>query len=112
MELYIIIFRDKSLGCFTQPQFTDVQPEKASLQLKRSLINAAKDGKAQDYLKYKTLDMYEMGTFDDETGEVNMKKPCLLLTCSDAIDAGLEVAEKLKGQVGQNVGNSNGQAKA
>lgn len=96
MELFIIIFKDKELGCFTQPQFTDVEPDKAAKQLHRSLLSSAREGKTENYLKYKTLDMYTLGTFDDETGKVDMKTPVLLLKCEESINAGLEIAEKLK----------------
>lgn len=107
MELFIIIFKDEHLGCFTQPQFTDVEPLKAAKGLHRSLINAARDGKVQEYLKYEHLDMYNLGTFDDETGDVKMHNPVLLLDCKKAIDAGLEIAEKMKSEVKKDVACAN-----
>ena len=65
MILHIVAFKNKQINAFTQPQYIDIEPEKAAIQLARS-IKLEKD--VEKVLKYKDLDMYKLGTFDDETG--------------------------------------------
>lgn len=84
MILNVIIFKNVKIDCFTQPQFTDVEPAKAALQLARSLkINEDKEIDK----KYQPLEMYDLGTFDDQTGECNLHDPELLLVCGSVIKA-------------------------
>ena len=65
MILHIVAFKNKQINAFTQPQYIDIEPEKAAIQLARS-IKLEKN--VENVLKYKDLDMYKLGTFDDETG--------------------------------------------
>ena len=60
MILNVLIFRNTKIGCFTQPQFSDVEPEKAAVQLARSLKINEDDAIAR---KYEPLELYEIGTF-------------------------------------------------
>lgn len=80
MILNVLIFRNKKIECYTTPQFDDHEPEKAALQLARSLkLNA---GKAE-IEQFKNLELYDFGTFDDSTGELKLlDEPKLLLDCS------------------------------
>lgn len=64
MILDVIIFKNERVHAFTNPQFIDTEPEKAALQLKRSMI--ANPEKAAPY---QNLTMWYFGTFNDETGE-------------------------------------------
>ena len=44
MKLYWVMFRNRKIGAFTTPQFIDIEPEKAAVQLSRSLqINEKPD---------------------------------------------------------------------
>lgn len=82
MILNVLIFRNKKIGCFTQPQFSDVEPEKAAIQLARSLKINEDEVIAK---KYADLEMFEIGTFDDEKGICDWHQPRLLLVCADAL---------------------------
>ena len=84
MKLNIIIFKNKKIDAFTQPQFIDIEPEKAALELSRSLtLNEKKE--IDD--NYKNLDMYVIGIFDDETGIISQEEPRKLLDCGVVIAA-------------------------
>lgn len=80
MILNVLIFRNKKIECFTTPQFDDHEPEKAALQLARSLkLNEGKD----EINQFKNLELYFFGTFDDSTGKlILLDEPKLLLDCS------------------------------
>ena len=80
MILNVLIFRNKKIECYTTPQFDDHEPEKAALQLARSLkLNV---GKAE-IEQFKNLELYDFGTFDDSTGKLDLlDEPRLLLDCS------------------------------
>lgn len=66
MILNIICFKNEKIKAFTQPQFIDVDPEKAALQLCRSIqLNADKAS------PYQNLTMWYLGSFDDETGIIS-----------------------------------------
>ena len=80
MILNVLIFKNKKIDCFTTPQFDDHEPEKAALQLARSLkLNEGKE----EISHFKNLDLYFFGTFDDSTGKlVLLDEPKLLLDCS------------------------------
>lgn len=82
MILNVLIFRNKKIGCFTQPQFSDVEPEKAAVQLARSLKLTEDDAIAK---KYQDLELFDIGTFDDEKGVCDWHQPKLLLVCADAL---------------------------
>lgn len=81
MILNILIFKNKKIDTFTQPQFTDVEPEKAAIQLSRSLL--INEDEAIDK-RYQDLDMYYLGTFDDDSGEIVLDdaSPRKLLDCT------------------------------
>ena len=76
MILNIIVFKNKKIGAFSNPQFLDIEPVKAAVQLSRSLkLNQGKK-------EFMDLDMYFLGTFDDETGVITQVEPVFLLDCS------------------------------
>jgi len=87
MKLNILIFKNVLIGCFTQPQFSDIEPEKAAVQLARSLT-LNEDEKIDN--QYKNLEMYYLGEFDDETGTIQCIEPKKLLVCGEVIKARLE----------------------
>lgn len=70
MILNILIHKNKKLNCFTQPLFIDVDPEKVAIQESRSLAIA---DKGETILPYKHLELYFVGLFNDETGEIILK---------------------------------------
>lgn len=80
MILNMMIHKNKKIECFTQPIFTDVEPEKFSLQEARSL----KIAKLEDIQAYKNLSLYFLGTFDDQSGDIVMEDggPRLIMDCS------------------------------
>lgn len=95
MKLNILIFKNKKIDTFTQPQFTDIEPEKAAIQLSRSLL--INEDEAIDK-RYEHLNMFVLGTFDDNTGKCELlEKPKLLLNCSQVI-----ASKKKKGKVSVN----------
>lgn len=65
MILNIFMHFNKKIECFTQPYFTDVDPEKFLVNEIRSL----KIGEISRIIPYKNLDLYYIGAFNDETGE-------------------------------------------
>lgn len=80
MILNVIIFKNKKIDAFTVPQFDDHEPEKSALQLARSL--KLNEGKSE-INTFKNLEMYYFGTFDDNTGKLDLlSEPKLLLDCS------------------------------
>lgn len=84
MRLNIIIFKNKKVNCFTQPQFQDIEPEKAAIQLSRSLL--LNENPVIDK-QYHDLDMYVIGEFDDTTGEMVPCQARKLLDCTKVIDS-------------------------
>lgn len=80
MILNVIIFKNKRIDAFTVPQFDDHEPEKSALQLARSLkLNEGKP----EINTFKYLEMYYFGTFDDQTGKLELlSEPKLLLDCT------------------------------
>lgn len=84
MILNVISFKNKVINAFTRPEFLDVEPEKAATQLARSILVA---DKPEVIKQYENLDMYCIGTFDDETGIFEqLKDPVCLLDCSKVIE--------------------------
>lgn len=84
MILNIILFKNVKINAFTNPNFTDLEPEKAAKGLERALIaNFDEDKKLVK--SYENLDMYFIGTFDDETGEIYNCEPRLLFSPREVI---------------------------
>lgn len=79
MKLNVMAFYNKKITCYTQPHFIDIEPEKAALQLSRSLT-LTDDWKMID--QYKNLILYYLGQFDDETAEFIQEEKRALLDCS------------------------------
>lgn len=83
MILNIIVFKNVKIGAFTTPNFIDLEPEKAAVQLQRAItLNAYKP----EYVnQYKNLEMFFLGTFDDETGKVQIGEPKFLCSPRELI---------------------------
>lgn len=79
MLLNIIAFKNTAIKAFTNPQYLDLDADKAAVQLARSLTIGNKEVKT----KYRELDMYFLGTFDDESGILTPIVPELILHCAD-----------------------------
>lgn len=93
MILNIITFYNNKVGCFTNPHYTDLEPDKAAVQLSRLIqLNPIKS------LTYQDLTMFYLGIFNDETGEITLKKePVKLLDCDKILNDSLNsVMEVLK----------------
>lgn len=83
MLLNVIMFKNKKVNAFTTPQFIDIEPEKAAIQLSRSL---QLNDKPEIDATYKNLAMFFMGTFDDSTGKFDLeRRPKFLLDCEDVL---------------------------
>lgn len=82
MILNIIMFKNKRINAFTNPNFTDIEPKKAAIQLARSL-QLNEDPKIKE--TYQNLDMYVCGQFDDETGVITQTEPLKLLDCTEVL---------------------------
>ena len=95
MKLNVIMFKNLKINAFTTPNFTDLEPEVAAKQLERSLVINQNDEKLIS--PYRSLDMYFMATFDDETGIYKPVDPVLLFSPRELllqIDAQKLAAEK------------------
>lgn len=98
MILNIIVFKNVKIGAFTTPNFTDLEPEKAAVQLQRAItLNADKP----EYVnQYKNLEMFYLGTFDDENGKVQIEEPKLLCSPRELIvSLAAQKIEKVKKEV-------------
>lgn len=84
MILNIMMHKNKKIDCFTQPIFTDLDPEKFAIQEARSL-KIAKN--LEDIVPYKNLTLFFLGTFDDESGAIVLEDdgPRLLMDCSKIV---------------------------
>lgn len=81
MILDVLAFRNKKMKCYTTPIFTQDKLENLEVNHFRSLIA----GGPAAIEKYKSLALYHLGTFDDESGEFKLKEPELLFDCDDLI---------------------------
>ena len=84
MILNVVCFKNTDIDAFTQPQFIDIDPPKAAVQLSRAL---QLDHEGKNDKQYLPLQMWSIGQFDDSTGVFTQNKPELLLTCSEVIIA-------------------------
>lgn len=82
MKLNVLIFKNVAIGAFTSPVFDDHNPLDAAEQLRRSII-IEKDLNVVN--RYKNLELYKLGTFDDLSGELITHKPELLLNCVEVV---------------------------
>lgn len=89
MELNVICFKNVKINAFTTPNFTDIDPEIAAIQLERSLI--INSDKAEVLAPYKNLDMYHIGYFDDISGKFEGIEPVFILSPREII---LEIESK------------------
>lgn len=78
------MFKNLKIGAFTNPNYTDVEPEKAAKGLERAII-ANFESDAKLVKSYENLDMYFIGTFDDETGKALFVEPKLLYSPRETI---------------------------
>lgn len=84
MILNIIMFKNVKINAFTNPNYTDVEPDKAAKGLERALI--ANFGSDPQLVKsYENLDMYYLGSFDDETGKISCVDPVFLCSPREII---------------------------
>lgn len=84
MLLNIIVFKNVKINAFTNPNYTDVEPEKAAKGLERAII-ANFESDAKLVKSYENLDMYYIGTFDDETGVIVYHEPKFLFSPRETI---------------------------
>lgn len=84
MILNVVCFKNTDINAFTQPQFIDIEPAKAAVQLSRAL---QLDHEGQHDKQYLPLQMWSIGQFDDSTGIFTQEQPQLLLTCQEVIIA-------------------------
>lgn len=87
MKLHMLMFRNVLIQTFTTPQFVDIEPENAAIQLQRSLVLSF--GKEPEkVLSYDSLILYHVADFDDQTGVIApLPEPVLLLNCIDIVNS-------------------------
>ena len=99
MILDVVIFKNEKIGAFTQPQFIDVEPHNAAVQLVRSMkLNPEKA------THYQNLTMWYMGKFDDETGLFTLEDEYTLL--ADLRITWKEMEDELLCKTGEHEENS------
>lgn len=77
MILNVVVFKNMEINAFTNPQFIDIEPAKAALQLARSMKVAPEKA-----TQFQNLTMWNLGEFDDESGRFDLlDEPYLLLDC-------------------------------
>lgn len=87
MKLFMLMHFNKKINCFSQPIFIDIEPEKVAIQEARTL----KVSDIDKIIPYKNLDLYYIGDFDDETGDIiPLKKKKFLLDAGEIVEARLE----------------------
>lgn len=80
MILHILSFRNKGLKAWSNPHYTDIDPEKCAIQLSRAISSCSPEQRAS----YKRLALYCLGTFEDETGKFEvLDEPEFLLDCDE-----------------------------
>lgn len=77
MILNLIVFKNVAIQAYTTPNFIDQEPEIAAKQLERSIV--LNFGKRETEV-YQNLDMYFIGTFDDESGKFDIVEPKFLFS--------------------------------
>lgn len=97
MKLNVVCFKNTDIDAFTQPQFIDIEPSKAAIQLSRAL---QLDHPGEHDKQYLPLQMWFIGEFDDSTGVFTQSEPELLLTCQEVI-----IARKEKENVSASIKN-------
>ena len=97
MILNILMFKNRKINAFTTPNFTDLDPEKAAKGLERSLVANGDDEKLLK--SYENLDLFFVGTFDDEKGIIKPVQPDFVLFLVESVKLSQQV--KVKTQVEQ-----------
>lgn len=71
MKLNMIFFKNLKIKAFTNPNFTDTDPVKAAKGLERAII-ANFESNYEVCKPYENVEMYYVGTFDDESGKFDL----------------------------------------
>lgn len=83
MILNIYALKDKELGCFLNPYYTDTTADNSAEHLRRFLSNEELD----KISKFRHKSLYWLGTFDDARGVVVAEKESrFLFDCDDVLD--------------------------
>lgn len=86
MILHVLAFKNMIINSFTSPNFVDVEPDKAAVQLARSFALSLKN-EPEKVDSYASLILYHIADFDDQTGVItSFDSPVLLLNCIDVIN--------------------------
>lgn len=83
MKLNVLIFKNIKIDAFTTPNFSDLDPEVAAVQLQRALV--LNQNKKEYIDPYRNLDMYCIGSFDDVSGKFEITEPRLLCSPREII---------------------------
>lgn len=91
MLFSILSFKDKQLNKFTLPSYSDLKDfneikEDAESQIVKSDKRAIFKGK----------DLYKIGTFDNQTGTIEVCDPEFILNCDSVISAAEDYERKAK----------------
>lgn len=86
MKLHVLVFYNVLISTFTTPQFTDIEPENAAIQLSRSLV-LSNEKEPDKVRSYDSLILYHIADFDDQTGTITpLSHPVQLLSCIDVVN--------------------------
>lgn len=83
MISFIYSYRDKKLGAFTQPLINNIEPKRAAVAFSRGVSGLSEDQKS----KMIDFDLYFLGTYDDETGNIKVSQPEYILSLDSVIKA-------------------------
>ena len=82
MILYLYAFKDKKLGAFTNIYTDNLDPNKEKVVIERGLKNT-KD--IQKLKAYADIQVYSLGVFDDESGEIKSVMPDFIIDAGDIV---------------------------
>lgn len=74
MKMNVVVLRDSLIPCFLVPSFINESPEAWFEGIQRSLIRAGADV----LTRYKDLEAYNLGEYDDTTGLIRLIQPVKL----------------------------------
>ena len=82
MKLNVYVFKNLTLGCSGNPRFDDHEPEVFAKGLERAVLTA----KAEDIAQYTNVELYHIGSYDDETLRFESQAPVLLVDFNKVLD--------------------------
>lgn len=91
MKLEIICYKNVKINAFTNPIYVDITPQNYAIQVARAL-KTSEDVKLLG--SYTNLEMYYLGTFDDESGVLVPSEPDMLCNIKEVARCRLKELEE------------------